>query len=346
VLAIDGATLFVGGAFNSVRGVARNFAAALDLRSGRATGWNPDADGSVTDIALAGDTLFVAGGFASIGGAQREYAAELDLDDGVATAWSPPGIDIPPHEAVAVTPTHVYVAGAWSEIGNRPSGGLAELDRKTGALTARDLGYGPVIGFSVNALVLDAPARLLYAGGFFSQLAGAVRGDLAAIDLRTGQATSWNPGARGRVRVMDDAGDTLYVAGDFDQLAGTPRLNAGAVSKASGQLLAWRPELSGGDGFIGTALALTAGEGAIYAGGSFTRVGGAFHINVAALDPVTGALLDWDPLPRGTGTFTFSGYVYDIALQGRRAILAGDFSTLLEAPRSGVGVVTNLETTP
>jgi hypothetical protein len=145
---------------------------------------------------------------------------------------------------------------------------------------------------------------------------------------------------------MDDAGDTLYVAGEFDQLAGVARLNAGAVSKATGQILAWQPELSGGDGFIGTALALTAGTNAVYAGGSFTRVGGVFHINVAALDPITGALLDWDPLPRGTGSFTFSGYVYDIALQDRRAILAGDFSTLLDAPRSGVGAVTSLETTP
>ena len=61
---------------------------------------------------------------------------------------------------------------------------------------------------------------------------------------------------------------------------------------------------------------------------------------------LSGALLAWDPAPRGTGTFTFSGFAYDIQLQGRIATLGGDFSTLLDRIRSGVGVVTTLDAQP
>ena len=76
-----------------------------------------------------------------------------------------------------------------------------------------------------------------------------------------------------------------------EECAGTSRLNAGAVSKTTAQALTRRPELRGGDGVIGTGLALAVGERETYAGGSFTRAGGTFHLYAVALDAVTGALL-------------------------------------------------------
>ena len=256
--------------------------------------------------------------------------------DGHATAFAPPGIDIPPHHAIAVTPTHVYLAGEYTRIGNRSRGGLAEVDRATGALTTRDVSAGG----AVLALVLDPQAQTLYAGGLYSQLAGAPRVDLGAIDLRTGQATGWNPGARGRVRSMARGGGVMYIAGDFDQLAGRPRMNAGAVSIATGQATPWRPQLGGGNGGLGTGLALAVGNGVIYAGGSFTFVGGGFHLNVAALDPVTGGLLDWDPLPRVTATSLTAATCMTLRCSMDSSCSAATSGRVGNVPRSGVVVVT------
>jgi len=44
-LAVAGDIIYAGGVFSSVGGVTRNHIAALDAATGKATDWNPNANG-------------------------------------------------------------------------------------------------------------------------------------------------------------------------------------------------------------------------------------------------------------------------------------------------------------
>ena len=148
----------------------------------------------------------------------------------------------------------------------------------------------------------------------------------------------------GQALALDAAGDTLYLGGDFDRLGGFDLLNAGAVLKSTGQATSWDPALTGGDGVRGTTLAVKAGGSAVHLGGSFTRVGDRFQLFATAVDQESGARLELGSHAARFGRVAFTGFLYDIELLPKGAVLAGDFRELLGIPRSGLAAVTDLET--
>jgi hypothetical protein len=327
----DGAEVFVGGAFRSVGGQPRRHAAAIDLKTGRLTDWSPNPGGSVFDMHLTENSMFMVGSFASLGNPPqlRPYAAEVDLATGQPTAWMPPEFNWVTNYAVTVTDTHVYVGGAFTNMG----AGLVELDRTTGAWTGRNIGTGLN---SVRTLLYDAKENLLYVGGYFTFLAGAPRNRLGAIDLVSGAATPWNPNLTGTgVLTMAARGDVLYVGGSFNTIGGQARSNAGAVLMSTGEVTPWNPSLTSGSGVHGTTLSLQAGHDVVYALGTFTKVAGQFHIYAAALYPDFWARLDWQP--------QVGGHIHSSILNGPRLYLGGSFTQVLGQPREGVAVVTSLE---
>jgi outer membrane protein assembly factor BamB len=110
-------------------------------------------------------------------------------------------------------------------------------------------------------------------------------------------------------------GDRVYVAG---------RQRVVAVDAATGRVL-WRsPAIAGPTvkGFRPTITAVAAGSRAVYVGGTFTSVGGARRMGLAAVDAATGRLLPWQAPPaRGV------------------ALLALSTSRLFFSGSSGVGAV-------
>ncbi len=86
--------VYIGGSFNKVGPVGgpmqtRNHIAAIDADTGRATAWNPNANGIIYSLAISGNTVYVGGTFTSIGGQTRNSIAALDATTGAATAWNP-----------------------------------------------------------------------------------------------------------------------------------------------------------------------------------------------------------------------------------------------------------------
>ena len=70
--------------------------------------------------------------------------------------------------------------------------GLAGFNATTGALTSLTAGVG---GDQPLVATLELSGSTLYVGGSFDQLGGATRKNIGAIDLASGQATTWDPRA-------------------------------------------------------------------------------------------------------------------------------------------------------
>jgi|GEM_PF-2399833 len=164
-LALDGTSLFFGGAFTQVNGVARNAAAKVSLSDATVLSWDPHIlvkqnknQAVVYAIAVSGVHVFLCGdyGFAGLDSHGKPVlSANLDDADPVTGARNPTWINTTDGaiNTCAVSPTKLYLGGHFDQAGG------------------------------ANADPLGNPQT------------GVVRHHVASIGIADGQVTSWNPGA-------------------------------------------------------------------------------------------------------------------------------------------------------
>ncbi|WP_287899930.1 PKD domain-containing protein [Arthrobacter sp.] len=209
--------------------------------------------------------------------------------------------------AVAYAAGKVFVGGEFTTV--RPPGAaagvsetsrtyLAVFDAATGDL----LGSAPQPNGKVWSLTASADGTTVYAGGDFTQIYGAARGRIAAID--TANLTlrpAFKPYVAYRVSTIDVAGPTIYFGGSFTQVAGVDRPRAAAVQASDGALLPWNPAP---DADVNSVKASPDGS-KVYLGGKFAYVGSVHRESVALVDAQQGALLPFpaaSTLPDRTGS--------------------------------------------
>lgn len=126
-------------------------------------------------------------------------------------------------------------------------------------------------------------------------------------------------------------GDRLYVAG---------RRRVVAVDAGTGRVLWLSPAIAGSTvrGLRATITALAAGSRAVFVGGTFTTLGGASRVGLAALDASTGRLLQWQAPPvRGATLLALSSSrLYFSGRSGVRAVRARDGRATSFAPRARI----------
>ena len=89
-VAPDG-SLFIGGSFNSVNGLAYRRVAKVNRTNGQlVTAWQANGNRAVNDLVVRGNRLYVAGEFTNLGGQPRSFLAALD----VTTAAVDPNLNI------------------------------------------------------------------------------------------------------------------------------------------------------------------------------------------------------------------------------------------------------------
>ncbi|MBI5709762.1 MAG: T9SS type A sorting domain-containing protein [Candidatus Eisenbacteria bacterium] len=326
-VAVDDSTVYLGGWFQSLGMVARRNLAAFDLRTGRVTDWNPNPDGLIVyALAASEGKLYVGGDFSQIGGQPRADLAALDARTGLATGWNP-GAD----QVVAtllVRDSTVYAGGLFQRIGGQAQRYLAAVDAVTGAV--RD--WNPDAGDWVTALA--ARGNTLYTGGWFWQMGGQIHRSLAAVDAVSGAVLPWQLDTDGVVNTLAAGDSTVYAGGVFQHVNGENRLNLLAFDATDGTLEDWAPSPNGPreDYYTASVAVLATRGNTVFVGGDFTTIAGQQRASLAALDGVTGELLDWDPNPDQS--------VHALEVSGDRLYAGGYFQAASGLPHLALMGVT------
>jgi hypothetical protein len=282
-LLLSGSTLYAGGEFTGIGGQARNHLAALDTATGKATAWNPGPDDAVKAMALSGTTLYLGGAFTGIGGKTRNRIGAVDILTGAVSDWDPFADNTV--NALALSGTTLYAGGLFTSIGGQARSGLAALDTtlNTNCATAWNPAADPP---HVNTM-LRADSTL-YVGGRFESMGGETRGYIAAVDIATGNVSSWNPDAAGGgfakgINCMALADGTLYAGGDYSEIGGEARACLAALDTTTGNATLWDPDFSGAGLYPGVHCMFLA-DSALYVAGGFFNVGGVPRHGIAAFN--------------------------------------------------------------
>ncbi|MFG3602711.1 hypothetical protein [Micromonospora chersina] len=282
----DGRSLYIGGAFTTVNGVAAPRVARIDAATGaRVAGFAPAAlNNQVNDMRLVGDRLILGGAFQTVGGVTRRALAALNATTGAADAS-----------------VNLRVEGP----------------RKTTS--------GATAPVKIEALDVSADGRRLVFVGNFSSVAGVARHQLAVANLSDTGATlsGWStlryqPQCAASMptylRGVDISPDgTWFVA--VTTGAAFPGTLCDAASRfefgteAGGKQPTW-VNYTGGDTLLSVAIT----GAAVYVGGhqrwldnpygrNSAGAGAVSRPGIGAIHPTTGKALAWNPTKdRGVGT--------------------------------------------
>lgn len=177
---------------------------------------------------------------------------------------------------------------------------------------------GTIIDSPVDEVIdaaVGADGTLYAVGGF--QEAGPATGGITRLSSSTAQVDRSFPTVNGQVTsmVVDGSGRT-YIGGRFLSVAGQVRNGLARLNSDGSLDTTWTPAVTGPYPFV-NAIALSGST--LFVGGQFTGVSGAARRNLAAVDTVTGASLDWTPNPDST--------VYALAVDGSHLYIGGSFTS-------------------
>src|SRR6185437_4971733 len=136
------------------------------------------------------------------------------------TPWAP-ALDGEALE-LAVFGGSVYVVGAFATVAGEPRRAIAEI----GAADGRATGWDPAANAGATGRALRLTGDTLYlGGGGLTEVGGAPRRNLAALDRGSGRATPWDPSPDGDVEALELApdGGSIFVGGGFREIGGSPK---------------------------------------------------------------------------------------------------------------------------
>ena len=118
-IASDGSSLYIGGTFTTVNGVARNRLAKLDLATGAVdTSFTAGAGNIVHDMVVVGSRLYIVGEFNTVNGVERHRAAAVNTSNGDLDATYDPNASSKV-QAIAASPNGatIYLGGNFATMG-------------------------------------------------------------------------------------------------------------------------------------------------------------------------------------------------------------------------------------
>jgi hypothetical protein len=210
--AIDGNTIFVGGAFTKAlitnKAVARGGLAAVDAVTGDLLPWAPTVTGGVVKaMAVSGGIVYIGGNFTTVNGVAADHIAALDETTGalVSTFSHHLGGEV---RAFALGNGLLYAGGTFTTADGLARGYLAAFDLTTGALSTT---WAPTADAHVNGLWFGN--NQVYIAGLFTHLNGASNTRLRAVDPTTGAVNnSFKPVTQYEVQAVTTGASGVYAA--------------------------------------------------------------------------------------------------------------------------------------
>ncbi len=254
VVVLANGQILVGGAFTTVQPNAtgtvhtRNNLARINSDGAVDLGFNPNANGPVTSIAVQADgQILVGGAFTTIqpgstGAAiNRNHLARLaangtldanfnpDVNGSVVTVAARPDgtVFVGGNFTDLQLNGSIYVGGAFANIGGVNASNLAALN-ENGSVNPT---FQPRPNGAVNAMLVQPDGKVVV-GGAFTSIAGAARSGLARFNADGSLDATFNPAVTGTVHSLSLQGDGKILAGLLYGPSGTP--NAVVRLSASG----------------------------------------------------------------------------------------------------------------
>lgn len=339
-IAVIGDTVVLGGNFSKVEAASggpvltRNRILAFNRTTGVIdTAFAPVLDATVRTLAPGpdGQSVYVGGQFTVVNGVPASKVTRLGLADGRPV----PGFSAGSVNALVydlkVAGGRLFIAGQFTKVGGKPRSLIAELNPDTGAVKGKP---GPVFSGTHNGgptfiykFDVNPDGRTLVAIGNFSTVGSQSRMQAVVLKVRaklrlaSWKTTRYEPACYSvfqyYVRDVEYApnGEYFVISTTGGYGSGPPTLCDTATrwdADARGQAI--NPEwvaYTGGDSSY--AIALTGS--AVYIGGHQRWWNNPFGVDqpgqgavpregIAALDPVNGLPMSWDPVrARGRGVF-------------------------------------------
>jgi hypothetical protein len=345
-----GDRIYVGGSFTQA-GPNTGFGVALDPSTGVWAPAFPKINGTVLVAVPDGAGGFYIGGdFTRVGDKSRHNGARI-LPDVTPGTWKVGGWNPEtdkPIRAIALSPTSdtVYIGGDFSTVRDVPRAGIAAVtstgspivEFNPGAGTGTTTGTGAAATLTVGSvmtLAVSPDGTRLFAGGFFTSMAGTARSGLAALNAATGALdVAFNPApSAGGVETMalTPAG-RLLLGGGFTKIGATTRNRLAAVNAATGALdTAWVPSA---DGTVHT-LRLSADGTKVFVGGAFANIGASTRSRLALLSATGSGAVDgtWAPVANADVS------ALALSADGTRLLAAGAFTKLGTSTRNYLGAL-------
>jgi len=285
----DATTLYVGGDFTTVDGVARNRVAAFRLSDGSLTSWAPSAAARVSAIYPTAQTVYLGGSFGRINNIARKFIAAVDSSTGALRTGFAPVLDSAVW-AIGGTASgdRIYAGGAFKSVnGDTTWHAAVALDPTTAAVlpfSAISAIPTPSAACTSNTKVIRSDATTVYFGNEGTG-GGCFDGTFAA---NSDGSLKWTSNCLGATQAIEVVGAQLYVGAHIHDCSADqgfdpnafPELGWGAAmarhltmrSTLDGKIGAWSPQTNGGSG-LGPRVMATDGS-QLFVGGEFTAVNG------------------------------------------------------------------------
>ncbi len=306
---------YIGGDFEEVGGVSRDYAAHILSNGTVDATWDPVFDSDVHTMVLDGDYVYVGGEFEDVDGTTRNYLAKIHKTTGVLDAtWNPDANnDV---EKILIDGSDIYVIGGFNNIGGQSFEYIAKLNNSNGNA---DAAWNPAPDYDVEDIVLDG--SYLYLVGGFEEVDSEEIYYFARVNKSDGSLdTGFDLEIDYSVSSIAISGDYIYIAGEFEEVLGEERIRLAKIHKTNKTLDAtWLPTSDG------TINLIVIDGNDIYLGGSFYTIKGTKRQGFAKVNNTNGNVEAYN-LKIGNSYGGSKVNIYTIAINGTDMYIGGYFN--------------------
>ena len=231
----DGKTLYVGGSFTSINGVAEYRVAAFDVASGNLLPFSAGTDSQVNAIVPTANAIYIGGVFSQVNGVARSRLAAVAPGTGNLLAWAPTADYVV--QSMVATPdgSKIVIGGAFAKINGASALGIGAVTATTGTSVAWKT--NAVIsnnGASSGIYELTADSTNVYGAGWNFSNAPGFEGAFSISP--TDGSIVWLADCHGDTYSVYSDGSAVYTAShhhDCSNIGGFPTANPTTFTRAN-----------------------------------------------------------------------------------------------------------------